>query len=98
MINLRRHTSRESAPNEPFFRGTKGAKPKSKDADIPTHATSSSAAEPTSVSTPVLPTGISPGKRIQLRSQSMQQLETWHSLYEKGAIELEEYKNVQDTF
>jgi len=96
MINLRRHSSRESAPNKPFFRGTKGAKPKSKDADIPTHATSSSAAEPTSVSTPALPTGISPGKRIQLRSQSMQQLETWHSLYEKGAIELEEYKNVQE--
>ena len=62
---------------------------------MPTHAISS-AAEPTSVSTPVRPTGISPGKRIQLRSQSMQHLETWHSLYEKGAIELEEYKNVQE--
>lgn len=39
MINLRRHSSRESAPHKPYFRGTKGAKPKSKDADIPTHAT-----------------------------------------------------------
>ena len=36
-----------------------------------------------------LPTDISPGKHIQLRSQSMQQLEMWHSLYEKGAVKEE---------
>ena len=35
MINLHKHSSHESAPNKAFFRGTKGAKTKSKDADIP---------------------------------------------------------------
>ncbi len=88
MIHLRKHQSRDHPPDKPFFRGSKKQSTPRECAQS-THSSSST-------STGALPTGISPGKRIQLRSQSMQQLEMWHSLYEKGAVEEEEYKKVQD--
>ena len=40
--------------------------------------------------------GISPGKRINLRSECMQQLDKWHQLLEKGAITELEYKETQE--
>ena len=38
---------------------------------------------------------ISPGKRIHLRTQCMDQLEKWHCLLEKGIISEEQYKELQ---
>ena len=89
MINLRKHNSRDKPPEKPFFRGPK--KKHCASADSVQSSLSRSGGE----SSGLLPTGISPGKRIQLRSQSMQQLEMWHSLYEKGAVEDDEYRRVQ---
>ena len=40
--------------------------------------------------------GISPAKRITLRSECIDQLEKWHSLMERGAITTEQYKELQD--
>ena len=40
--------------------------------------------------------GISPGKRINLRSECMQQLDKWHRLLEKGTITELEYKETQE--
>ena len=72
MIHLKKHHSRDDAPDKSFFRGSR-----SKKASGSTQSTPS-----TSGNSSPLPTGILPGKCIQLRSQSMQQLEMWHSLYE----------------
>ena len=41
--------------------------------------------------------GISPAKRITLRSECIDQLDKWHKLMEKGAISTEQYKDLQDT-
>ena len=41
--------------------------------------------------------GISPLKKINMRSECIQQLSQWHQLMEKGAITVEEYKEMQET-
>ena len=43
------------------------------------------------------PSGVSPGKRIELRSKCIDQLEKWHVLLERGAISQEEYDGLQKT-
>ena len=40
--------------------------------------------------------GVSPSKRINMRSECMSQLDKWHSLKERGIISEEQYKDVQD--
>ena len=39
----------------------------------------------------------SPGKRINMRSQCIDQLDKWHALMEKGAISSKEYEELQKT-
>ena len=41
--------------------------------------------------------GISPAKKINVRSEYIQQLSQWHQLMEKGAITMDEYKEMQET-
>ena len=41
--------------------------------------------------------GVSPGKRLNMRSECIDQLEKWHRLMEKGAITSEQYKDIQDS-
>ena len=41
--------------------------------------------------------GFSPSKRINLRSQCIEQLDKWHSLMEKGAISSQQYEELQAT-
>ena len=40
--------------------------------------------------------GVSPSKRINMRSECMSQLDKWHALKERGIITEEQYKEVQD--
>ena len=40
--------------------------------------------------------GASPGKRLNMRSECIDQLEKWHRLMTNGAITLEQYKEIQD--
>ena len=42
-------------------------------------------------------TGISPGKRLNLRSQCIEQLSQWYNLLEKGAITKEQYDKMQSS-
>ena len=42
-------------------------------------------------------TGVSPGKRIDLWSKCIDQLEKWHTLLDRKAITIEEYKELQQT-
>ena len=39
--------------------------------------------------------GVSPSKRISLRSECITQLQKWHSLYESGGISEEDYRQLQ---
>ncbi len=43
------------------------------------------------------PQGISPSKRITLRSECIDQLEKWHKLMELGAITQDQYVEYKDT-
>ena len=40
---------------------------------------------------------LSPGKRLQYRSECINQLEKWHNLMERGAISEDEFKEMQQT-
>ena len=79
MIAMRKYDSRDIPPDK-SFKGSKGKK-KNTLSD-----SSTSSADPL---------GISPGKRIHLRTQCMDQLEKWHCLLEKGIISKEQYKELQ---
>ena len=49
-------------------------------------------------STSVLPStseAVSPGKRISLRSECMNQLDKWHSLIDRGIITQKQYEDMQ---
>ena len=41
-------------------------------------------------------TGMSPGKRLQMRSECIEQLDKWYQLMEKGAITAQQYQEIQD--
>ena len=82
VIHIGKHSSREAPPDLPFFRqGNKKT----------TVAPSSSASIPTSSSS----VAVSPGKRVSLRSECINQLDKWHSLLEKGIITQEQYEEMQ---
>ena len=44
-----------------------------------------------------LPNGLSPGRKIQYRTQCIDQLDKWHSLLERGAITQAQYTEMQGT-
>ena len=75
MIHVGKHASYDDLPDLPFFRGK--AKSKSKSA-------LEEASEATCASVSVLQ--VSPGKRINMHSELLQQLEKWHALFERGGI------------
>lgn len=41
--------------------------------------------------------GVSPGKRISLRSECINQLDKWHQLKERGVISSDQYEELQKT-
>jgi len=66
--------------DKPFFRG------KSKKAEDKKSTSSSSG----------VPDGISPSKRISLRTELLDQMEKLSNLYEKGVIDRAKYDNLQE--
>ena len=80
-IHMKTHSSYDESPDKPFFRGSCKQLNSSDKQDLP----STSACGP-----------ISPGKRINLRSQCMDQIEKWHQLFTKGIISEEQYKELVD--
>jgi len=63
-----------------------------------THSTptTSTSGNSSPIPTGIIPSDISPGKHIDLCSQSMQQLALWHFLYEKAVVDEDEYKKLQN--
>ena len=79
-IHMKTHSSYVDPPDKPFFRAGSSKQPKS--SDIP--STGAQACD-----------SISPGKRINLRSKCMDQIEKWHQLFTKGISE-EQHKELVD--
>ena len=88
MINMGKHASLDTPPNLPYFCGKAHAQQKISDAS----STSSSDQPQPQVSES---TTLSPRKRIQLRTECINQLGTWHTLLEKGGISREQYDQLQ---
>ena len=82
MLQLKKHDSREVPPDKPFFRGSKLRHVSPQNSEIAS----------TSVNY-----GVSPGKRIGLRTECLSQLDKWHQLFERGAISESVYKEMQET-
>ena len=72
LIQMKKHSSFEEAPNKPFWRQNKKVK------------------------TPAF-AAVSPGKRINLRGQCVDQLQKWHDLLESGAINKDQYDEFKST-
>ena len=85
MLKVKSHNSYENPPDKPFFRGYKRPG--------------------TSIESPVRypaskrhtgSTGISPGKKLNMRSELITQLEKWHALLESSVISQSEYDELKN--
>ena len=83
LLQMGKHDSYTQPPDKPFFRGRKRAA-----------AVSTSALE--SVPETKKPAA-SPGRRVSMRSELIDQLKKWHQLFESGAIGKEEHDELQKT-
>ena len=82
MIELKPHDSYDEPPDKPFFVGKRES---STEAVSITPQKSSNSRS----------IGISPGKRINLRTECIGQVEKWHALLESGAITKDQYDEMQ---
>jgi len=74
---MEKHSSYDEPPNTPFFAG-KGLKAAKSTSETSSNGMSSS-------------TGVSPSKRLIMRSQCIEQLDRWHTLLDKGCITQADY-------
>ena len=78
---MKTHSSYDEPPDKPFFRSN-SKRSKSLDKQELPSASACGA--------------ISPGKRISLHSQCMDQIEKWHQLFTKGIISEDQHKELVD--
>lgn len=84
LIEMKKHESLETPPDLPFFRGNRS--PRQKEGDkAPT--------TPSKTATNMV--GISPGKKIHMRTECIEQLQKVGDLLEKGNISQEQYDKLQ---
>ena len=92
MVELGKHDSISQPPKKRFFqiRGDSESSPAS---------SSHSSAASTSASTASTPSTLvtSPGRRVSIRSECIDQLKKWHALLDCGAITKEQYDEIQGT-
>lgn len=87
MIQIGKHCSLETPPDLPYFVGRKVSQPtSSKSATTESDVASIDKAGPSC---------LSPGKRVHLRSECIDQLSRWHSLKESGGISSDEYNELR---
>ena len=86
-IDLKKHSSYDEPPNKPFFVGKQKSTKESEIVAV-TPQKSSVALSSSSV-------GISPGKRVNLQSECIDQLQKWHVLMENGDITKSQYEEMQ---
>ena len=83
---MEKHNSLDIPPDIPFFTGSVKQKKKARNDD--------NSVAPCNEGVKVS-CGISPSKRVNLRTESIKQLVEWHSLLEKGGISREVYEDMQ---
>lgn len=86
MIHTKKHGTYDVPPDLPYFTKSKKKGHEKKAGPVETD---------TSQSRPVN-VGVSPGKRVNLRSECISQLDKWHSLFEKQCITQEQYDQLRD--
>ena len=82
LLEMGKHDSYEEPPDKPFFRGRRPS------------TTYSSPGTSESKPTPV---GISPGKKVNMRSELIDQLQKWYQLLEMGGISQMQYNELKET-
>ena len=82
LIQMKKHESFDNPPNYPFFRGYKRQ--------------AQDKASPSSFGSQT-PAAISPGRRLNMRSELIDQLGKCVNLFEKGALSHDEYQDMQKT-
>ena len=83
MISVGNTVLLKTPPNLPYFVGK--ARSRKDDTANPQHALSMSTDKPSSIAV-----SLSPGKRVSLRTECIDQLSKWHQLLEKGGIDKEQ--------
>ena len=86
LIQMGQHSSYATPPNKRFYKTIKKAN-SATDSDAMTSATANSAST----------LSVSPGKRVNLRGQCVQQLLQLHQLLERGGISKQQYDDMQST-
>ena len=79
LIQMKKHTSYDHPPNKRFWKVTQQR----------------GLMDGSSPSSTAVNTSVSPGKRVNLRDQCVQELLQLHDLLEKGAISKEQYEGMQ---
>lgn len=82
LLEMGKHGSYDEPPDKPFFLGR------------------SSSTNDSSAGTPVkkfIPVAISPGKKVNMRSELIDQLQKWYKLLETGAISDVQYTELKGT-
>ena len=93
LIHVGKHCSYDSPPNYPYFTGHKHSQASSKrNSQLSSKDNKGASA---SNSEKADPSVLSPGKRVQLHSQCIDQLSHWLSLKQEGGISAEEYEQLR---
>ncbi len=88
MVHVGTHDSLETLPDKPFFRGVGQKRPLE-----PTTTTSSNTPERKKA----VPVSLSPGRRVNIRSELIDQLKKCQDLVETGAISHDMFEDLQGT-
>ena len=94
MIQLEKHASRDNPPDLPYFKKCEKKRATKEQDDLPARPSDESSRHSP---VPATVQGLSPCKRIQLRTECINQLDKWHALVEKGGITKQQYDDVQKT-
>ena len=91
LVQSGKYASLDVSPDMPFFRGKKKAKDSNHSTPLENAESSSSTPQSTSS------VGVSPGRRVGLRTECIDQLKKWHALLVDGAISKAQYDDLQAT-
>ena len=83
MVHLKTHDSLEEPPDKPFFRGRKRQSCTGREGSTPDSKRAA------------VSTGVSPGRKVNIRSELINQLDKWHRLLDSGVVSKEEYDELK---
>ena len=93
MIEMGKHDSITEAPRKRFFQSSE----KSSESSVPASSSTTSSKSSATISNTAPTLVASPGRRVSIRSECIDQLQKWHALLDCGAISKEQYDELQAT-